>query len=269
MNASLISPGVFILCTNTSPPNRHRGRLSLAGRDEMLSGVEPAVGETAGTTGDPLRIVVADDQATVREGLVVLLGLLPGIEVVASASNGAEALEVVAAHQPDAILLDLHMPVLDGVQTTRRLSQDHPGVAVVVLTTFDDDESIFTALQAGARSYLTKDADRSHIAQALRSAASGLSVLDPAVQARLLAAATAGPPPPQARPLPAHLPDGLTQREGEILAMIARGKTNPDIATELYLSTHTVKSHINRIFAKTGSADRAAAIRYAREHALG
>jgi DNA-binding NarL/FixJ family response regulator len=211
-----------------------------------------------------LRIVVADDQASVREGLVVLLDLLPDIEVVGSAADGEQALEVVAQTRPDAILLDLHMPVLDGIEATRRLTGEHPDVAVVVLTTFADDSSILAALQAGARSYLTKDADRAEIAQALRTAAAGLAVLDPAVQATLLAAAAAGSGKAPAR----DLPDGLTQREAEILCLIARGKTNPDIAADLYLSAHTVKSHINRIFAKTGSADRAAAIRYARDHEL-
>jgi DNA-binding NarL/FixJ family response regulator len=227
-----------------------------------------------------LRIVVADDQASVREGLVALLGMLPSIEVVGSAADGEQALELVARERPDAILLDLHMPVLDGIETTRRLTGRHPGVAVVVLTTYDDDASILAALQAGARSYLTKDATRADIAQALRSASAGLSVLNPAVQARLLAAAAAGAQPGAAGAgaLPAgaggpvapdRLPDGLTQREAEILGLIARGKTNPCIAAELFLSNHTVKSHINRIFAKTSSADRAAAIRYAREHGLG
>jgi DNA-binding NarL/FixJ family response regulator len=211
-----------------------------------------------------LRIVVADDQASVREGLVVLLDLLPDIDVVGSAADGEQALAAVAREHPDAILLDLHMPVLDGIETTRRLAEQHPDVAVVVLTTFADDSSILSALQAGARSYLTKDADRAEIAQALRSAATGLAVLDPAVQATLLAAAASG----SGKAPPRDLPDGLTQREAEILCLIARGKTNPDIAAELYLSAHTVKSHINRIFAKTGSADRGAAIRYARDHDL-
>ncbi len=211
-----------------------------------------------------LRIVVADDQASVREGLVVLLDLLPDIDVVGSAADGEQALAAVAREHPDAILLDLHMPVLDGIETTRRLTEQHPDVAVVVLTTFADDSSILSALQAGARSYLTKDADRAEIAQALRSAATGLAVLDPAVQATLLAAAASG----SGKAPPRDLPDGLTQREAEILCLIARGKTNPDIAAELYLSAHTVKSHINRIFAKTGSPDRGAAIRYARDHDL-
>jgi DNA-binding NarL/FixJ family response regulator len=215
-----------------------------------------------------LRVVVADDQASVREGLVVLLDLLPDFEVVGSAADGEEAIAIVSKTRPDAILLDLHMPVLDGIETTRRLSDEHPHVAVVVLTTFADDSSILAALSAGARSYLTKDANRADIAQALRSAVGGLSVLAPTVQAALLAAATSAPDRESPRKLPEALPDGLTQREAEILSMIARGKTNPDIAADLYLSAHTIKSHINRIFAKTGSADRNAAIHYARDHGL-
>jgi DNA-binding NarL/FixJ family response regulator len=217
----------------------------------------------------PLRIVIADDQASVREGLVLLLGLLPDIEVVASAADGRQAVDLVAKHQPDAILLDLYMPVMDGIETTRKLTELHPAVAIVVLTTYADDTSILTALRAGARSYLTKDAGRVEIASALRSAASGLSVLGPAVRSALLAAATRDAPPRQPPPiLPEVLPDGLTRREAEILAMMARGMTNPAIAAELYLSSHTIKSHINRIFAKTRSEDRAAAVRYALDQHL-
>jgi DNA-binding NarL/FixJ family response regulator len=228
------------------------------------------------TVGAPLRIVIADDQASVREGLVLLLGGLPGIDVVGAAADGEQALALVAEHRPDAILLDLHMPVLDGIGATRRLTAEHPGVAVVILTTYADDESVLEALRAGARSYLTKDADRAEIASALQAAAGGLSVLDARVQAALLAAATAGAAaapvaPPGAgdatrRPAP---PDGLTQREAEILALIAQGLTNPEIAARLFLSNHTVKSHISRIFAKTGSRDRVAAIGYARRHNIG
>jgi len=222
----------------------------------------------------PLRIIVADDQASVREGFVLLLGLLPDIEVVASAADGRQAIDLVAQHQPDAILMDLHMPVIDGIEATRQLTESHPAVAIVVLTTYADDASILAALGAGACSYLTKDAGRLEIASTLRSAASGLSVLDPIVRASLLAAAARGapapepPPAPAPPPLPWVLPDGLTRREAEILAMMARGMTNSGIAAELYLSTHTIKSHVNRIFAKTGSTDRAAAIRYALDRRL-
>jgi DNA-binding NarL/FixJ family response regulator len=213
----------------------------------------------------PLRIVIADDQATVREGLVLLLGLLPDIDVVGSATNGQQALDLVAEHHPDAVLLDLHMPVLDGIETTRKLRAEHPDVAIVVLTTYSDDTSVLAALRAGARSYLTKDADRADIARALHSAANGLTTLDPAVQATLLAALDTAPDAPTP---PAELPDGLTPREAEILGLIGGGASNADIAQALVVSNHTVKSHINRIFAKTGSRDRAAATRYAHQHGL-
>ncbi|MGH3731920.1 MAG: response regulator transcription factor [Acidimicrobiales bacterium] len=217
----------------------------------------------------PIRVIVADDQASVREGLMVMLGLLPDIEVVAGAVNGRETLDLVSKHQPDAVLLDLHMPILDGTETTRLLTEQHPGVAIVILTTYADDASVLAAVQAGARSYLTKDADRSDIAHAIRSAASGLAVFDRSIQDRLLAAAVRGAPPDESvLDLPDDLPDGLTKREAEILAMIARGMSNPDIAEELYLSMNTVKSHVNRIFSKTGSFDRSAATRYAQDHGL-
>lgn len=226
------------------------------------------------TEAAPLRIVIADDQASVREGLVLLLGGLSGIDVVGAAADGEQALGLVAEHHPDAILLDLHMPVLDGIGATRRLAAEHPGVAVVILTTYADDESVLEALRAGARSYLTKDADRADIASALQAAAGGLSVLDARVQAALLAAATSRPaapePAPSAEPpSQAPLPDGLTQREAEILTLIAQGLTNPEICARLFLSNHTVKTHISRIFAKTGSRDRVAAIGYARRHNMG
>jgi DNA-binding NarL/FixJ family response regulator len=233
------------------------------------------------TADQPLRLVIADDQASVREGLVLLLGGLPGIDVVGAAADGEQALELVTEHRPDAILLDLHMPVLDGIGTTRRLVAEHPGVAIVVLTTYVDDTSVLEALRAGARSYLTKDADRTDIARALQAAAGGLTVFDPRVQATLLAAtspaggasagdvaapAASGTAPAARAPDP---PDGLTQREAEILGLIAQGLTNGEIAERLFLSNHTVKTHINRIFAKTGSRDRVAAIGYAQRHNIG
>jgi DNA-binding NarL/FixJ family response regulator len=228
----------------------------------------------------PLRIVVADDQTTVREGLALMLGLLPDIDVVGSAADGQQALDLVARHHPDAVLLDLRMPVMDGIEATRRLTSDHPDVAVVVLTTYADDRSVLEALRAGARSYLTKDADRRHIAHTLRSAAQGLTVLDPRVHATLLAATRPetgpregrpelpGAEPAGDRPAEASVPESLTPRETEILALIARGRNNAEIAAELFLSGNTVKTHINRIFAKTGSRDRVAAAAYARRHGV-
>ncbi len=214
----------------------------------------------------PLRLVIADDQASVREGLVLLLGGLPGIEVVGAAADGEQALTQVAEHRPDAILLDLNMPVLDGIGATRRLVAEHPKVAIVVLTTYVDDTNVLEALKAGARSYMTKDADRTDIARALQAAVAGLTVFDPRVHDTLLAATIT--PAPAAPTGPGTLPDGLTQREAEILALIAQGLTNPEIAQRLCLSNHTVKSHINRIFTKTSSRDRAAAINYAHRHQL-
>lgn len=242
---------------------------------------------SAGTEDRRLRIVIADDQAMVRQGLELLLGTVPEIQVLASAADGRQAIELVEQHDPDAILLDLHMPVLDGIETTRLLAASHPRLAIVILTTYADDGSVFEALRAGALSYLTKDADRSAIAGALQAAARGLSVLDPVVQARLLAggvARQAGGGASPAEPAPAdsaerdedrsgdqytELPDGLTKREAEILGLIAQGLTNPEIAERLFLSGHTIKTHINRIFTKTGSRDRMAAAHYAREHGLG
>ncbi len=230
------------------------------------------------TADQPLRVVIADDQASVREGLVLLLGGLPGINVVGAAADGEQALELVAEYQPDAILLDLHMPVLDGIGATRRLVAEHPGVAIVVLTTYVDDTSVLEALRAGARSYLTKDADRTDIAQALRAAVGGLTVFDPRVHATLLAATSPGAASPGGTPAtpgsapagrPPAPPDGLTQREVEILGLIAQGLTNGEIADRLFLSNHTIKTHINRIFAKTGSRDRVAAIAYAQRHNIG
>lgn len=229
------------------------------------------------SAGRPLRVVIADDQASVREGLVLLLGGLPGIDVVGAAADGEQALGLVAEQQPDAILLDLHMPVLDGIGATRRLVAEHPGVAIVVLTTYVDDSLVLEALRAGARSYLTKDADRTDIARALEAAAGGLTVFDPRVHATLLAAASAPPasgagaasPAAGVRPGQAPaMPDGLTQREVEILGLIAQGLTNTEIAERLFLSNHTVKTHINRIFAKTRSRDRVAAIGYAQRHGI-
>jgi DNA-binding NarL/FixJ family response regulator len=222
----------------------------------------------------PLRVVIADDQASVREGLVLLLGGLPGIDVVAAAADGVQAIAAVAEHHPDAILLDLNMPVLNGIGATRRLVAEHPDVAIVVLTTYVDDTNVLEALKAGARSYMTKDADRTDIARALQAAVAGLTVFDPRVHDTLLAATSAAAPPASAFPAgaagpgPQSRPDGLTEREAEILTLIAHGLTNPEIADQLCLSNHTVKSHINRIFTKTQSRDRAAAIGYAHRHQI-
>src|SRR5580692_1756653 len=170
----------------------------------------------------PVTVVVADDQAAVREGLVLLLGTLPGITVVGQAEDGAAAVETVAATDPQIVLMDLNMPRLDGVEATRRIRADHPQTQVVVLTTYADDESIIGALQAGALGYLTKDATRAEIGRAILAAADGQAVLDPGVQRRLLSAATRTPAPAPAGPAPGD--DDLTPREAEVLRLIAAGK---------------------------------------------
>jgi DNA-binding NarL/FixJ family response regulator len=213
-----------------------------------------------------IRVVVADDQTAVREGLVLLLDLLDDVEVVGAAADGEEAVRLVDKHGADVVLMDLRMPRLDGVPATRRIRAHHPKTQVVVLTTYAEDADILAALGAGALGYLTKDAGRAQIAQAIRAAAAGQAVLDPAVQQRLLAAASGGSavfgtPTGTA-------PDGLTPREVDVLRLIAEGLSNREIASRLFLSEATVKSHINRLFAKTGVRDRAQAVQYAYRHRL-
>ncbi|HEY6499167.1 MAG TPA: response regulator transcription factor [Streptosporangiaceae bacterium] len=211
-----------------------------------------------------IRVVVADDQRVVREGLVTSLSVLPGVEVVGAAADGEQAVALVSRHRPQVVLMDLRMPRVDGVEATRRILAAHPGTAVVVLTTYADDDSILAALRAGALGYLTKDAGREQIARALHAAAEGQAILDPVVRARLVAAAGPVPDAVPSRPLP----DGLTAREAEVLALIATGRTNAQIAAALVVSQSTVKTHINNVFAKTGVTDRAQAVHYAYSHGL-
>ena len=206
------------------------------------------------------RVVVADDQTVVREGIVMLLGLLPGIEVVGAAGDGDQAVQLVAELGPDVVLMDLRMPRCDGVEATRRIRAEYPGTQVVVLTTFADDESLFRALRAGARGYLTKDAHGDEIVRAVHSVLSGDAGLSPSIQRRLLERLTEPEKKPAA---PVEPPDGLTTRETEVLMLIADGLSNQEIALELHVSTATVKTHINNLFAKTGIKDRAQAVRYA------
>jgi DNA-binding NarL/FixJ family response regulator len=207
------------------------------------------------------RVLVVDDQTVVRDGLVLLLGLLPGLEVVGSAGDGEEAVRLVGEHHPDVVLMDLRMPRVDGVEATRRIKADHPSVQIVVLTTYSDDESVFAALQAGARGYLTKDAGADEIARAIDAVRGGDAQLDPSVQRRLVDALATGAQPSRRRR--GDLPDGLTQREAEVLTLIAGGRSNAEIARELFISEATVKTHINNLFAKAGLRDRAQAVTYA------
>jgi DNA-binding NarL/FixJ family response regulator len=218
-------------------------------------------GDGAGVSGTTIRVVIADDQRVVRDGLVVLVGLCEGIEVVGAASNGAEAVTMAEQLRPDVVLMDLRMPEMDGVGATRQIVRQ--GLArVAVLTTYADDESIFPALRAGASGYLTKDASAEEIETAIRAVHGGQTWLDPVAQARLVNAlndetSSAAPAPPTA------LPDNLTRREAEVLALIGEGLSNHEIGERLVLGQATVKTHVNRVFAKTGVRDRAQAVRYA------
>jgi len=226
---------------------------------------------SAGGAG-PIRVLVADDQRVVREGLVMVLGLLDDVEVVGTASDGAEAIAMAADLHPDIVLMDLRMPRCDGVQATRSLREQHPDVKVVVLTTYADDRSVIDALRAGARGYLTKDAGGDQIRQGLRQVFQDGAVIDPAVQRHLLDAIGSVPPQAQATPAPGGktggLPDGLTPREAEVLMLIAGGLSNAEIARQLVVTEGTVKSHINHLLAKIGARDRAQAVGYAYQHGL-
>jgi DNA-binding NarL/FixJ family response regulator len=207
------------------------------------------------TTGRSIRVLVVDDQALFREALVALLAVQAGIEVVGEAANGQEAVEAVGRLGPDVVLMDLRMPVLDGVGATRRLHVDHPGVRVLALTTFDGDAEVFPALRAGAVGYLLKDATTERLVEAVVAADRGESVLAPSVAAKLVARVAALPEPAPG-PAPQPLVDPLTDRELEVLRHLAAGKSNREIATAVFLTEGTVKNHVTSILAKLGARDR-------------
>jgi len=237
---------------------------------------------------DRIRVLIADDQKIVREGLVTLIGLLPGITVVGAATDGDDAVRQALELEPDVVLMDLNMPRCNGVEATEQLRRLRPDILVVVLTTYSDDAWVFSALQAGARGFLTKDAGAEEIRRAITDVAAGNAQLDPSVQRRLLDAlsggdrfdpdrATAGsgaapgvsPGVPPGVPLgAADAAEGLTPREAEVLAHIAAGESNAEIAAALFVSEATVKTHINHIFGKTGVRDRAQLVGYAFRNGL-
>jgi DNA-binding NarL/FixJ family response regulator len=214
----------------------------------------------------PIRVLIADDQRVVRDGLTMLVSLIEGVEVVGTASQGIEAIEQAQKKHPEVVLMDLRMPAMDGAEATRQIRAALPDTQVLVLTTYADDESLFPALQAGARGYLTKEASAEEIEQAIRAVAAGRTHLDPAIQQRLVTALL------QTQSLPDSksqaLPDYLTTREAEVLKLIAAGLSNAEIAAALVVSNSTVKTHVNHIFSKTGARDRAQAVRYAYQHGI-
>ena len=224
-----------------------------------------------------IRVLIADDQKIVREGLVSLIGLLPGITVVGAATDGEDAVRLALELEPDVVLMDLNMPRCNGVEATERLRRLRPEAQVVVLTTYSDDTWVFSALQAGARGFLTKDAGADEILRAITDVAAGHAQLDPSVQRRLLdalsggdrfAAARAPAAGSSAAAETADAAEGLTPREAEVLAHIAAGESNAEIAATLFVSEATVKTHINHIFSKTGLRDRAQLVGYAFRHGL-
>jgi DNA-binding NarL/FixJ family response regulator len=215
-----------------------------------------------------LRVVIADDQRVVREGLVMLIGLLDGVEVVATAVDGLDAVEQARLHRPDVVVMDLRMPHLDGVQATARIRSELPQTQVLVLTTYLDDDALFPALRAGALGYLTKDASAEEIELALSALGRGATHLAAQVQQRLVDATLASNEAPGGKASTEGLPDGLSPREAEVLALIAAGLSNTDIARQLVLSNATVKTHVTHIFAKIGARDRAQAVHYAYDHRL-
>ncbi|MHB1417834.1 MAG: response regulator [Chloroflexota bacterium] len=216
-----------------------------------------------------IRVLLVDDQALFREGLHTLLSIQPGLEVVGEAGNGEEALRLAAEVHPDVVLMDLRMPVLDGVTATRRLRAEAPDCRVIVLTTFDDDEYIFEGLRAGAAGYLLKDVPSARLVEAIEATARGESFLEPSVAAKVvaeftrLAERTAGP-----RPQAQGLVEPLSEREREVLGLVAAGASNKEIAAALYITEGTAKNHLTNILGKLGVRDRTQAALKAKDLGL-
>ncbi len=213
---------------------------------------------------EALRILLVDDHPLVRNGLRALLASVTDMAVVGEASNGEEAITLAAELQPDIILMDLHMPGLNGIEATRRIVQAHPHIGILVLTMLEDDASVFAAMRAGARGYLLKGADQEDVLRAIGAAANGEAIFSPPIARRLMQYfANMQPILPQAA-----FPD-LTEREREILGLIAMGKSNAEIAGELVLSPKTVSNHVSNIFSKLQVVDRAQAVLRAKQAGLG
>jgi DNA-binding NarL/FixJ family response regulator len=217
-----------------------------------------------------IRVLVADDQAVVRQGVVLLLSTSADIEVAGEASDGQEALRMALDLKPDVALVDLRMPGLDGAQVTERIVQAGTGSRVLILTTYADDDAVLPALRAGAVGYLTKDVTGEALLAAVRDVAAGRTVLDPAVQQRLIELVTADPAAsgPGAPAAPSADVEGLTRREADVVRLVAQGLNNRQVAKEMFVSEATVKTHLNHILAKLAMQDRAALIAWAWRHGL-
>jgi DNA-binding NarL/FixJ family response regulator len=213
---------------------------------------------------EPLRVLIADDHPLFRHGIHVLLDSAADVEVVGEATSGDEAVAMASALQPDMILMDIQMPGINGIEATRRIVRESPHIRILMVTMFEDDASVFMAMRAGARGYVLKDAEKAEMLRAVRAVGSGEAIFSPAIAARLIDFFAA--------PKPAAAPDAfpeLTEREHEILDLIAQGKSNADIASVLVLSPNTVRNYVSNIFSKLQVADRAHAILLARDAGLG
>jgi len=239
-----------------------------------MTGLAPAA---RGKAAPPIRVLLADDQALVRGGFRMILDARPGIEVVGEAGDGAEAVELTVAREPDVVLMDVRMPTMDGVEATRRIASSGSAARVIILTTYDLDEYVFAALRAGASGFMLKDVRPAELADAVRVISRGDALLAPSVTRRLLDRfAGRWSPDPGAGPEPSAVRgkrvraglEELTEREAEVLGLVAAARSNAEIAAELVLTEATVKSHVSSVLRKLGLRDRVQAVVFAYDHGL-